>query len=81
MISTQRALERALRVESGALACPRRGNIPVADCSACSFLCRTETEPASVICSYPIPAAETFPRRSHTEEGVALALRHRLERT
>jgi len=79
--TTGRALERSIALVEGTLVCPRRGHVEIADCVTCGFLCRTELAPASVICSYPIPARETFAVRSRHDPGVRIALRHHLERT
>jgi len=81
MTATERALERSLAVEHGRLVCPRRGSVLLATCDDCHFLCGAETEPPSVICSYPIPARETFGTRSRHSEAVRIALRHQLQRT
>lgn len=81
MTIAERVLERALAVDGEMLVCPRRGSVRVTACDGCPLFCRTETQPASVICSYPIPARETLARRSRYDEGMRIALRHWLERT
>ena len=81
MTATERTLESSLALEHGVLVCPRRGSVLVATCDGCPFFCRTETESSSVICSYPIPARETFATRSRHSEAVRIALRHQLQRT
>ena len=81
MTAAERTLERNLALDGGKLVCPRAGSVVLATCDGCSCFCRTETEPSSVICSYPIPARETFATRSRHSEAVRIALRARLERT
>jgi len=76
-----RPIERSIAVDGGVLACPRKGTVQFSTCDHCPFFCKSEAEPASVICSYPIPACETFAWRSRRDDGVRIALRHRLERT
>ena len=80
-MTAERTLERCLALEGGMLVCPRAGSAVLATCDGCSFFCRTETESSSVICSYPIPARETFATRSRHSEAVRIALRAQLERT
>lgn len=81
MTAAERTFERSLALEQGVLVCPRGGSVLLATCDGCPFFCRKETEPSSVICSYPIPARETFATRSRHSEAVRIALRHHLERT
>ena len=81
MTAAERTLERSLAMDEGVLVCPRAGSVSLATCDGCPFFCRTETESSSVICSYPIPARETFATRSRHSEAVRIALRHQLERT
>lgn len=81
MTGAERTLERSLAWDEGVVVCPRAGSVVLASCDLCSFFCRTETEPSWVICSYPIPARETFATRSRHSEGVRIALRAQLERT
>jgi hypothetical protein len=76
-----RLLQRYLGVNGGTLACPRRGSIDAITCDDCPFLCGREAELATVICSYPLPALETFARRSRRNHAVRIALGHCLERT
>ena len=75
-----RLVERFLSVEDGTLACPRNGTLDAVTCQ-CPFFCGSEDGPALVVCSYPIPAYETLAWRTRRDEGVRIALRHRLERT
>lgn len=75
-----RLIERYLSVEDGTLACPRNGMLDAVTCD-CPFFCGSEPGAAGVVCSYPIPAYETFAWRSRRDESVSIALRHRLERT
>lgn len=81
MTAAERTLERSLASDGGKLVCPREGSAVLATCDDCSFFCRTETESSSVICSYPIPAHETFATRSRHSQAVRIALRAQLERT
>ena len=81
MTAAERTLERSLALDEGVVVCPRAGSVVLATCDGCSFFCRTETESSSVICSYPIPARETFATRSRHSEAVRIALRHQLQRT
>ena len=81
MTAAERMLESSLALEQGVLVCPRRGSVPVATCDRCPFFCRTEISSSSVICSYPIPARETFATRSRHSEAVRIALQHQLQRT
>ena len=81
MTAAERTLERSLALDEGVVVCPRAGSVSLATCDGCPFFCRTETESSSVICSYPIPARETFATRSTHSEAVRIALRARLERT
>ena len=83
MTAAERTLERSLALDGGVVVCSRAGSVVLATCDGCSFFCRTEAEPSSVICSYPIPARETFAfaTRSRHSEAVRIALRHQLERT
>jgi hypothetical protein len=76
-----RPLERSLAVSNGELRCPRSGRLPVAACDGCPFFCRHDQVTPSVICSYPLPARDTFVRRSRRREDVRIALAHHLERT
>lgn len=81
MTAAERTLERSLALEQGVVICPRAGCVVLATCDGCPFFCRTEAEPSSVICSYPLPARETFATRSRHSEAVRIALRAQLERT
>ena len=81
MTGAVRTLERCLALDEGVVVCPRAGSVVLASCDACSFFCGAETESSSVICSYPIPARETFATRSRHSQAVRIALRAQLERT
>ncbi len=76
-----RPIERALAVEGGELRCPRRGLISEATCEGCVCLCGFDGVTSSLICSYPLSAADTFARRSLRRQAVRIAVSHRLERT
>ena len=76
-----RLIQRYLGVDGGTLACPRIGSIDAITCDDCLFLCGLEAELATVICSYPLLARETFARRSRRNHGLRIALGHSLERT
>jgi len=76
-----RPLVRILETSEGRLRCPRRGRMDAAACEACPYLCRDGSVPESLVCSYPIPAVDTFARRCLDREDVRIALGHRLERT
>ena len=81
MTAAERTLERSLALDEGVLICPRAGSVPWVTCDGCPFFCRTKAGPSSVICSYPIPARETFATRSRHSEAARIALRAQLERT
>jgi hypothetical protein len=76
-----RPLERSLATIYGELRCPRAGRRAVTACEGCAFFCRTDRLTASVICSYPLPATDTYARRARHREEVRIALSHHLERT
>ena len=76
-----RPLERSLAVTNGKVRCPRNARLSVTACDGCPFFCRTDGLTSSLICSYPIPARDTFARRARQRPDVALALTHHLERT
>lgn len=80
MTAVERTLERSLALDQGVLVCPRAGPVLLRTCDGCPFLCRMEATPSSIICSYPIPARETFATRKRHSEAVRIALRHQLER-
>jgi hypothetical protein len=76
-----RPVERNIGIPDGVLRCPRRGLVSASICNGCTFLCRHEGRATSVICSYPLPARDTYARRSRRREDVRIALGHHLERT
>jgi hypothetical protein len=76
-----RPLERSLAVINGELRCPRNGRKSIAACDACPYFCRNSRVTASLICSYPFPARDTFARRARRREDVRIALGHHLGRT
>jgi hypothetical protein len=78
---SSRPLVRVLETSEGRLRCPQRGRIDAAACEACPYLCRDGSVPDSLVCSYPIPASDTFARRRLDRDDVRIALGHRLERT
>jgi hypothetical protein len=75
-----RPVERWLGVYEGQVRCPRT-QTQEPDCRGCQFLARIDTPTSSVVCTYPIPARETFARRATHDQAARIALGHRLERT
>jgi hypothetical protein len=71
-----RPLVRILEAADGTLICPRRGRIRVEACEACPYLCTDEQVAGSLVCSYPIPAAETYLARRRRRQDVRIALQH-----